>query len=396
MSLEDDMIQLKVDKDNQPGTPDETSELSIFQSVQATAKKLKKDKKEKKKKKKAENNPLTKVMDSIIGDSDLIASMDDETPSLLDLAKDIRKSTKKKKGKLEFDKDEFLDADGKKRKGKKKSLAKYQESFKKEHALYMGLLKEADMDNKDFKKIFKELAGSKGVRGISKTLTDVMAAINSSNSNRLAITKALFDLNKTAHDMALKEDSKKKEVDGDSGIDQELFGAKMLANLFSKDNNSFTRELREQSAISEEEFEQFKQQAVPVEKLDNIAYSEEDEPQEEEKPAYVPDPDGFDETLAQRASELSGEYAEKNPLLVRPSTGDELIKYENRGIQIKIKRWLGEEDEWELIAVDSNGIEVPDYPKPNKKQISPVRFNDDTNTASDRFGRSYEVIDVAV
>ena len=391
-SIEDDMIQLKVDKDNQPGEPDNEVELSIFQSVQTATKKLKKDKKEKKKKKKSEKNPLTKVMDGIIGDSDLIANMDDETPSLLELAADIRKSAKKKKGKIQFDKDEFLDADGKKRKGKKKTLAKYQESFKKESSLYLGLLKEADIDNKEFRKVFKELAGSKGVRGISKTLTDVMSALNASNSNRLAITKAIFDLNKTAHDMAFKEESRKKSDDGEGSLDQELLGAKMMSSLFAKDNLSFTNDLRAQTAVSEEEFERIKQQAVPSAPVEHHEQGED----EVDEPAFMPDPDAFDHDLALRASELTDTYKDDNPLLVRPSTGDSLIKYENMGVEVKIKRYLGdgETDEWEFIAVDANGIEVPDYPLPKKKPLSPVKFNDDGG-AVDNFGRNYKVIDVA-
>ena len=83
----------------------------------------------------------------------------------------------------------------------------------------------------------------------------------------------------------------------------------------------------------------------------------------------------------------------------RSDAGDKLIETEGMGVKIKVQRWTnidnGEID-YEFVAVDKNGSIVEGYEVPDKNDIRvrPIRFNDDTGIASDKLGRTYEIIEL--
>lgn len=395
-NIENELKQLKVDKDNPIGSSEADPDLTLMANLKASKKEEKALKKQKKKEKRS---PLSKKLDSIIGDVGPVA--DEDALSLTEMAKNIKKNSKRKGRGVDFDTDGFMDSDGSKRKKKKNTIKKYEEQFAPETALLKALLKEANCNSESINKVFKELCGAK-VRGVSKAMTDLAATLVSCNGNRLQIIKAIADLKKTVNDLALKEDSRKKEDIGEGNVDQEAFGASLMQSLFSQGNKEFNNSIAAATAISEEEFERLERQAAVGVAPQVITPAEEPpvttdvvnaEPVNIDPAALPQEP--FDEELGERLSALSEEYKD-NPIYSRSVAGDKLIEHEADGVRIKIKRWINEDgmSEWEFIAVNKYGDEVLDYEVPKKKKVEPMKFTDETSIATDKFGRSYDIIDI--
>lgn len=390
MDLENEINQLQVQKDNpirEDGFVDEGATDASFGILA----KVKKDKKEKKKKKKEKGTALTRKLDDILGD---LPTKDgdglDDDQDILEVAKEIRKATKKRRGKFEFDEDAFMGEEGKSRKKKKNLLKKYEAQYSNEKALLSALLKEANADSSNLKKVFDTLAPNGKVRGISKNLTDLAATIVSANSNRLQIIKALTDIKTKVNDFVLKEEARKKGED-DGSIDQEAIGAIALQSLFSKGNKEFNQQLQDSSAMSEAEFSALQRQAY--------ANQRPPMPQQPvyEEPQFPASQDDFDPAMEQQLENLNSGMKD-NLIYGRSDAGDRLIETEGLGVKVKIRRWIDTDTgttNFDFVAVDKNGNDVPNYEVPDKNdiRIKPIRFNDETHSATDKLGRTYDVID---
>lgn len=416
--LENELEELKIKKDNPDGeSVDEDPDISLI-------KKMKEERSEKKKAKKAKKKDkggaVSRKLDNILGDLDVYGS-DQEDVNILEVAKSIKRSTKKKNGKLKFDSDDFMDTDGSKRKKKKDLVKKYVTQFAPEMNLYKSLLKEATGNSDAFNKVFKEMTSTK-VRGVSKMMTDLASTLVSANGNRLSIIKAMADLKAKCNDLAIKEETRKKDS-GDGPVDQEAIGASFMQSLFSRGNNDFNKDLADTNAISDEEFARLQQAAAAGPKIEvepvEPRYEEPVDQQnaslavgneagqsiEQQIGGQVPtepavqvntvQPEGFDPELEENLEHLNEELGD-HPIYGRSTAGDNLIAFESEGITVKIRRWINDEGvtEWEFAAYNKLGDDVPEYELPNVKKSSPVKFNDDTLTATDKFGRSYEVIDL--
>ena len=396
MNIEDELNELKKSKDNPVGSVEEPEEdLSL-----GLSKRVKDEKKKKKKKKKAVADELDDLLGGIDSFSST-ASADAEIEGLMEMAKDIKKALKKKDGKMEFDADKFMNGEGKGRKKHKDLVKKYMTMFKSEEALILALLKESDNDTRVIREAFLSLAKNGSVRGVmGKTATDFASALVSANSHRLAIIKQLTDIKKTANDLAFKEESKRKDSD-ENGLDQESLGAMALRSLFGQSSREFSNVIQNSTAISEEEFNRLEENArneTPVE----VSYNEDFDM------GPVIDKDGntrqiksqerdsvdFDPDMEAHLNSLSEQYKD-DPIYGRSSAGDSLIRNESRGVKIKVRRWSNEDTgryEFDFVAVDKDGIEVPDYEVPDKNKVK-MSWNDETGIAKDNRGRIYEIID---
>lgn len=419
MKIEDELIQLRIDKDNPMNSASsEETEIDLVAQMKA-AKKARKAKKKNK-----SSDALNEKLDTIIGDIGHSDDIDEDAPSLIDLAKEIKKNSKKKGKKLEFDTDGFMGGEGKKRKKKKDLYKKYEAQFKDEEALLTALLKETSTDTAAIKKTLSKLLNS-NVRGVSKAMTDLASTVVSANGNRLQIIKAKIDLKNKINDLVNKEESRKKDGD-ESSLDQEAFGASLMQGLFSQGNKEFNQQLKHTNAVSDAEFEALKGQAVqpddspapriivpePVgETIRPLTSIEPEAPKSEPvgheaEPTVVnvsntpPDeiPEGFDEEMESQLSSLNDEMKD-DPIYGRSDAGDSLISHEAEGVQVKIKKWTDSDTgdgAWEFVAIDKYGDEVPDYEVPDRRKSEPIKFSDGTGLASDKFGRTYEVIDVGM
>ena len=394
MNIDAELEELKKSKDNPFGSVEEPEEdLSL-----GLSNRIKEEKKKKKKKKKA----VADELDDLLGGVDSFsstASVDAEVEGIMEMAKDIKKALKKKDGKMEFDPDKFMNGEGKGRKKHKDLVKKYSAMFKTEEALMLALLKESDNDTRVIREAFMSLAKNGSVRGVmGKTATDFASALVSANSHRLAIIKQLAELKKTANDLAFKEESKRKDSDENS-LDQESLGAMALRSLFGQSSREFSNVLQSSTAISEEEFNRLEENAkreVPVETyvedfdmgpvIDKDGNTRQIDSQERSSVDFDPD-------MEEHLNSLSEQYKD-DPIYGRSSAGDSLIRNESRGVKIKVRRWSDESTgryEFDFVAVDKDGIEVPDYEVPDKSRIK-MTWNDETGMAKDNRGRTYEVI----
>ena len=394
MNIDAELEELKKSKDNPFGSVEEPEEdLSL-----GLSNRIKEEKKKKKKKKKAVADELDDLLGGIDSFSST-ASVDAEVEGIMEMAKDIKKALKKKDGKMEFDPDKFMNGEGKGRKKHKDLVKKYSAMFKTEEALMLALLKESDNDTRVIREAFMSLAKNGSVRGVmGKTATDFASALVSANSHRLAIIKQLADLKKTANDLAFKEESKRKDSD-ENGLDQESLGAMALRSLFGQSSREFSNVLQSSTAISEEEFNRLEENAkreVPVETyvedfdmgpvIDKDGNTRQIDSQERSSVDFDPD-------MEEHLNSLSEQYKD-DPIYGRSSAGDSLIRNESRGVKIKVRRWSDESTgryEFDFVAVDKDGIEVPDYEVPDKSRIK-MTWNDETGMAKDNRGRTYEVI----
>lgn len=403
MDLEKEMASL-------PKLDEEDPTLGITERVKEEKKAEKKKKKEEKKKKKAS---LESKLDHIIGDVDSLSpvNQDFDTESLLDFAKEIKKSTKKRRNALEFDADKFMNGEGKKRKEHAELVKKYHKLFSKEESLVLALLKEADADTKMIRTALSGLMGNASIRGVmGKVATDLASALISANGNRLAIIKQIAEFKKIANDYAFKEEGRKKD-DTEGTLDQEVLGANALKSLFSQSTKDFNSTLRQADSVSEEEFANLERRASMA---NNYQQQMQEAPATEEETYSTGvigkdgnvlehltperEPVQFDSDMEAHMRELEDELREKgDELALRSEAGDNLIRNESRGVRIKIRRWLTDEGEydWEFVAVDKEGLIVSDYEVPDKAKMK-ISWNDENGFAKDRLGRTYEVIDVDV
>lgn len=397
MDLTTELEDLKKQKDNPDGFVEEPEEdLSI-----GLSKRVKDEKKKKKKEKK--KRTVVDELDDLLGDIESLSStatVDEEVEGILEMAKDIKKAMKKKDGKMEFDTDKFMNGEGKGRKKHKDLVKKYMTMFKTEEALILALLKEADADTRVIREAFLSLAKNSSVRGVmGKTATDFAATLVSANSHRLAIVKQLADLKKTANDLAFKEESKRKDSD-ENGLDQESLGALALKSLFGQSTRDFNNTIQDSAAISVEEFnaleENAKQESPKISTLEGFDTGSviDKDGNTRQLEAQERDSVDFDPDMQEHLNTLAEQYKD-DPIYGRSAAGDSLIENESRGVKIKIRRWSDESTgkyEFDFVAVDKEGSEVPGYEVPDKTRLK-MTWNDDTGIAKDNRGRTYEIID---
>lgn len=301
---------------------------------------IKPRKKEKKKKKskfmdEAKFNMLMDVYD-VSDDND--SQLSDEDLYLL-----------KKKPKAGKKKDLF-DAKAAKKNRKKNLEAK----FNPELTNLRKILRDADSIASDVKEIFDNLKGTK-TRYASKGLTDLIAVLNTANSNRASIVREISNIKKSIVDLSLKQEKANPKKD-EKSVDTEEFGNNIFQTLLSTNRKSILKDAKEY-------------------------YNEENkEPREEDSFDYDP----FDD-ISTRLENSEDKY--------RSSDGDAYIKYEK--LQPSDVIFYGDNDNWEVNAVDRDGNVMPDdYPRLNGDNMK-LHFDLEQGIAIDNnTGRKIKLIQV--
>lgn len=248
---------------------------------------------------------------------------------------------KKKHKDHEIDGDLFDTKD----KGDKK-IKSIETKFKPEMLDLKKLLKDNEITVKNIKDFLEPFVTSKA-RGSSKIVSDLFAALNSANNNRLSTLKELSNIKKTV--LELKYKLKKDENDEIMPADQ--YGSKLFAQLFSQGRNNVINESKEfQPDLSD----------------------------------YVNSDKSFDEICDERLSTEKSSY--------RSDDGNKMIQYEARHPKVCVlKNSLN--GNIRLAAIDDKGIEIEDYPVPDLESLGTIHFNNENGTAMDNTGRVYKVIE---
>ena len=306
-----------------------------------------KEKHKKKKDKKKKKEPFDFMGDLSVLEEDYVNSsvMDEDTDSLI-----FKKSKKGAKKDL-FDMKE----------AKKKSKKNIEAKFNPEIMELKKILKDANIAYEDIKEILKNILESKS-RYVGKTLTDLLQALNTANTNRMNIIQHIANIKKTIVDLNLKTDKinpKKKEDEFDEeaiGLDifRTLLGKKKGRKEFMKEANQY---FREKNNDGDEEFN------------DGFDIMEDDE--------------DANNIINQRLSNENNIY--------RSEDGNKYIQYEDLDPQDCIIYYTN--GEWDIDAIDKNGNSMPnDYPRMSKQDLGNVSFDLEQDRARDEFGRTFMVI----
>ena len=262
-----------------------------------------------------------------------------------------------KKGKKNAKKDIF-DVKQAKKKKKKNIEAK----FNPELIELKKILKDANIAYTDIKEILQTIKDSKS-RYVGKTLTDLLQALNTANTNRMNIVQHMANIKKSVVDLSIKSDKanpKKK----DDEVDEEAIGLDVFRTLLGKKKGrkEFMKEateyFRDRNNEKDEEFE------------DQYDIANEDE---------------ADDIINKRLSETNSDY--------RSDTGNKYIQYEE--LEPKDCIFYYANGDWNIDAIDKNGQPMPDeYPRMNKTDLGNVSFDLEQNRARDEYGRTYPIIKV--
>ena len=232
--------------------------------------------------------------------------------------------------------------------------------FAEELTMLNDLLDEVNKFGKKLDKKYESMSGSK-IKGVSKYTNDLIQSILTTKSTKLQIVKELTSLKKNILELQLKEGKRfAGEGEGD--------GAEYSANSYFKEimrvgRNNFMDALNDNS---------------PSIQTNN------DTPEEIE----------YANKLSERNEMLDDHIAKRlEQETDRSDEANKYILYENLNVELKIK-YNAVNDDWRIIAVGDNGNEVLDYPIPDKKDLGKVKFSADHKYATDKFGRSYKVIEI--
>ena len=288
------------------------------------------------KRKKKRKLKLFRDIDSILdGDS---TSGDDD----MDF---VSKLKLKGKGKAKADGDLF-DTEG----GPKK-FKNVESKFKPELANLQKILK----DNEETSKVIRSVLGpmlSSKARGSAKMIADLLMALNSANNNRLAVVKELSSVKKAIYDLKIKLD---KDKDSTLGMPADQFGSQLFDELFKQGRRNVMQTANQYNPSFQD-------------------YVNTEAPQD------------FDNIIDQRLSTETNEY--------RSAEGNKMIEYESLHPELCVEKSFST-GEIRVIAIDSNGVPIDDYPTPTVDELGRLSFNNESGTCTDITGRTYKVIEVA-
>lgn len=306
-----------------------------------------KEKHKKKKEKKKKKEPFDFMGDLSVLEEDYV------TTSVMDEDDDSLVFKKSKKG----SKKDLFDMKEAKKKRKKNIEAKFNPEINE----LKKILKDANIAYEDIKEILHQIKESKS-RYVGKTLTDLLQALNTANTNRMNIIQHIAGIKKTVVDLNLKaekQNPKKKddELDEESiGLDvfRTLLGKKKGRKEFMKEASNYFKERNEYNG---EEYE------------DDFD--------------IVTDEIDADDVINKRLNNENNEY--------RSDEGNQYIKYEDMEPQDCIIYHM--DGSWEIDAIDKNGNLMPnDYPRMSNEDLGNVSFDLEQNRARDEFGRSFLLI----
>ena len=243
----------------------------------------------------------------------------------------------------------------------KESKNEYKKEFAEEMTMLNDLLEEANKFSKKLDKKYDAIEGSK-TKGMSKYTSDLIQSILTAKSTKLQIVKEMTSLKKTIIDLQIKEGKRLGAEDGDESI--------------TSSANSYFREIMK---VGRKDFIDTLEDSRPSVStsdynLEEIEYANKMSEQNDE----------LNERIAKRLEENGTNRSEE---------GSKYILYENMNVELKIKFNVMNND-WKVVAINDQGQEIMDYPTPTKADLGKVKFSSDNKFATDKYGRSYKVIEI--
>lgn len=241
---------------------------------------------------------------------------------------------------------------GKKKKKKKKNkdghvdLVDYKKEFEPEIALYRNLLIDQNHFVESLQREYDALKSSKSsARGVNKQLTDLIENITDARTLSMQLVEKHVNAKKLIAELTAKQ---KKELGGLAGDGE---------NMADFASNYLKQMLNERKTLLGEGGDPNVAEYTEDEIFDNITLNLD-----------------------------NGDFG--NLDIDRSDETEKYLQYENRNVSIYVAITDDDVENYEFVAEDENGEEIPDYPMPNHTKIS---VNRSTNIATDTFGQKYYI-----
>jgi hypothetical protein len=218
------------------------------------------------------------------------------------------------------------------------------------------ILKDANEASTMIRTILEEIRGSKS-RYVGKTLTDLLQALNSANSNRASVVRDISNIQKTIIDLGIKKD-KSNPKKKDEAADSEEYGINLFQRILSGNGG------RKDMMKSAKKY-----------------FDDNNERVDEEYDDEYEDPD---EIINRRLHQEENSH--------RTETGSKYIEYEKDGAEDCVIVYP--DGSWEPDAINKYNNRMPeDYPRMSKDDMPGLRLDLDTKVATDDYGRKYKIVE---
>ncbi len=335
----------------------------------------KKGKKEKKKKKKKSKGQLNSFIDDEVVNED-----EADLSGLMDVDSDKIKLL------LSEGEDNVADiiiGEGRDYNKYKKSNDKLEERFGAELSFLYDLLGELNDFGKQLDNQFKYVSGSKA-RGMSKTSNDLTANIISNKKTKLDVVKEIATVKKIIEELKYKNNAAlaKSNASTTGGVGSDAAAAAFMSNIMKMGRNNFIDALE----ANDENYSNYKLDAA----LNNLTSEHDNDwiDNDDNKGSY----DGYyDLDESEEIDDMIDRRLQEEDYEPRTVDGDKYIMYENQQPKIFVKKCIDTGD-WHFIAVNKDNQELVDYPLPDES-LGKMKFSSDGNIATDKYGRTYKVIE---
>lgn len=250
------------------------------------------------------------------------------------------------------------------RKGKRTYTKEEENPYKKEFAeelsLYYELLEDSNKLCKKLDKKFDTMEKSK-TKGVSKYTTDIINAMLSANTNKLQTIKEITTLKKTICELNIKKDKNSPQQQGDGSL--ESAANQYFSQIMSVGRNNFITALSNDDTSIDSEYGN-----------DDIDYTK---------------------SLSEAHSSIQDRISERlqQEGVSRSEEADKYIMYENLNAKLIVKYNVLNND-WKIVAVDEHEQEILDYPVPTRQELGKVKFSADNRYMTDKYSRTYKVIEI--
>lgn len=276
-----------------------------------------------------------------------------------------KKDKKKKKGKV-MDLSS-LDIFGEEKSEEEKQKMResddfYSKRFNTSLVLLTNLLKEVNDETVVTREYLDNMRSGR-IKASPMSISSQTSNVISLAGTRLSIIKEITAVNSKISDLELKKIA--NDVKNDKGKDAETNNALIIDKMFDKI-------ISQGSTLPNIDFE---------EEIEDNVDEPEDGKKKKKKKKGKPSGKSLEERL--RELEESGD--------IEYTDSEKAFKYEKDGVQIVIYKNINN-NRWKFVALNSEGDELYDYPLPNKKSIGKVKFDMETETATDGLNRTYKLI----
>lgn len=277
-------------------------------------------------------------------------------------------------------------------KKKKRDKNPFKQEFAEELTILYDLYGNMNEVVKHLEKVVKQNDGSK-VRGMSKYFNDSIMNLISARGTQLSIVKEMSSVKKVIADLKFKDDAAKAKQGTDAGSNLNHQASALLQQMMGVNRTEYLESVRGTSrpAFLVDSFVSNEDNDDDT-SYERQHYEEPEDNEDNDSPLTIADIKdnyaGYTEDDIDSINQAIAQRIQTEGKGLRSDKGTAYIKYENRGVEVKIRKDI-DSNQFDFIAVDRDNQVIYDYPLP--QQAGQIKFNGPI--ATDRFGNTYKVVE---